>query len=254
MELMPDFAIEIKNLEFRYPGQKNNTLKTIDLKINRGESFGLFGPNGAGKTTLMHCMVGLLPVKNEAVKIFGDPIHTASVKIKREIGFVPQDFAFYDELNVFENLQYFGALAGMRKTEIRTKIETLAVELELSDFIRKQVRLLSGGMKRRLNLAIGVIHEPQILFLDEPTVGVDVHSRRTILAYLSSLNQKGTTLVYTSHQLHEAQELCNHVALLHEGKIMANDTMTDLLIKHKETSLETLFLKLTGKNYVEANV
>jgi ABC-2 type transport system ATP-binding protein len=153
-----------------------------------------------------------------------------------------------------ENLAFFGAWAGMNKQEIKKKSEKILEVLGLSELQNKQVQKFSGGMKRRVNLAIGVIHSPRILFLDEPTVGVDVHSRKAIISYLKEINENGTTLIYTSHQLSEAEELCNKIAMIDDGKILAHDTLDKLLLNHKEKNLEGLFIKLTGKIYSDTDV
>lgn len=248
---MNSLAIEIQNLNFTYPRQKNRSLSEISLTVAAGERFGLFGPNGAGKTTLMSCMTGLLTSQEGKTMVLGHPMNTRSKEIRKLIGYVPQNFAFYEELTPFENLEFFGALSGMPKKDIQKRKEELLRVFELDN--SKQVRFLSGGMKRRVNLAIGVIHEPRVLFLDEPTVGVDVYSRQAIMSYLKDLNKKGTTLVYTSHQLNEAEELCETMALINEGRIIAHDKLSNLLVQHKEKELEGLFISLTGKVYDENN-
>jgi ABC-2 type transport system ATP-binding protein len=153
-----------------------------------------------------------------------------------------------------ENLAFFGAWAGMNKQEIKKSSALLLEVLGLSDLRNKQVQKFSGGMKRRVNLAIGVIHTPRILFLDEPTVGVDVHTRKAIINYLKAINEKGTTLIYTSHQLSEAEELCNKIAMINDGKILAHDNLSQLLLNHQEKNLEGLFIKLTGKIYGDTDV
>ena len=209
----------------------------------------LVGPNGSGKTTLMNLMTGVLNASAGEIKILGHPMGTPSKKVNRLFGFVPQDFSFYDELSPVENLEFYGALAGLNKQQIKQRIDELLEVLSLSDVRNKQVRKFSGGMKRRVNLAIGVIHNPAILILDEPTVGVDVQTRHAIINYLLELNKNGTTLIYTSHQLSEAEDLCEEMALIDEGKIIVQDSLTELLREHRQESLEDLFLNLTGKAY-----
>ena len=164
-------------------------------------------------------------------------------------GFVPQDFSFYHELSPAENMEFFGAWAGLNKRQIRQRINDLLNIMQLQDVRNKPVNKFSGGMKRRVNLAIAVMHEPPILFLDEPTVGVDVQTRHAIIDYLKALNAKGTTLIYTSHQLKEAEDLCNKIVLIDEGKMIANNTLNELLKEHKQDGLEGLFLNLTGREY-----
>ena len=246
---MSDEAVSIKDLYFRYRGQSDDCIKNLHLQINKGERFGLFGPNGAGKTTLLNCITGLLKYQQGSVSIFGQEVNHNRKKINNFFGLVPQDFSFYDELSPQENLSFFGAWSGLNSLQIKKKSEELLQILGLTEVRNKPVKKFSGGMKRRVNLAIGVIHDPEILFLDEPTVGVDVHSRQAIINYLLALNKNGTTLIYTSHQLNEAEELCNRVALMDDGKILADDNLTSLLFEHREDGLEGLFIKLTGKAY-----
>ena len=242
-------AVSIKDLGFCYAGQSSACFKQLDLQIAEGERFGLFGPNGAGKTTLMNCMTGLLSYQQGSIQLLGNEIKQGNKSTNQFFGFVPQDFSFYQELTPVENLAFFGAWSGLHKQEIKKRTVELLEVLGLADVKDKPVQKFSGGMKRRVNLAIGVIHRPRILFLDEPTVGVDVQTRQAIIYYLKELNRQGTTLIYTSHQLGEAEELCDTIALIDEGKIIAHNTLEGLLAAHKEDGLEGLFIQLTGKAY-----
>ncbi|MEP7107056.1 MAG: ABC transporter ATP-binding protein [Ferruginibacter sp.] len=244
-------AVSVNNLGFRYPGSTDICFHQLNLEVAQGERFGLFGPNGAGKTTLMNCMTGLVSFKEGTIELLGNPITRNKKEINKLFGFVPQDFSFYHELSPKENLAFFGAWSGMRKTEIKKRTTELLEILDLADVGDKQVQKFSGGMKRKVNLAIGVIHQPEILFLDEPTVGVDVQTRTAIINYLKKLNCNGTTLIYTSHQLNEAEELCDKIALIDKGKIIAHNSLDKLLLEHRETGLEGLFINLTGKKYRE---
>ena len=242
-------AVSIERLSFRYPGSDEVLLSDVSLAIGKGESFGLFGPNGAGKTTLMNLMTGVLNANAGDVKILGHPMGTTSKKANRLFGFVPQDFSFYDELSPLENMEFYGAWAGLDSKRIKKRTSELLSILGLEDVKKRHVGKFSGGMKRRVNLAIGVIHNPSVLFLDEPTVGVDVQTRHAIISYLKQLNENGTTLIYTSHQLSEAETLCRDIALIDSGKIVAEGTLDDLNKKYKKKSLEDLFLSLTGKDF-----
>lgn len=246
---MSNAAVRINNLGFTYPRQSTPCFTNLNLEVQQGERFGLFGPNGAGKTTLMNCMTGLLKFKQGSIQLLGHEIAHHKKSVNKLFGFVPQDFSFYQELSPVENLAFFGAWSGLQKKEIKDKTTELLEVMGLTDVRNKKVEEFSGGMKRRVNLAIGVIHTPRILFLDEPTVGVDVHTRHAIINYLKKLSDDGTTLIYTSHQLSEAEDLCNKVALIDDGKIIAHDTLNQLLIDHKEDGLEGLFINLTGKSY-----
>jgi len=241
--------VRIEEVSFTYPRQTRACFSHLSLEVSEGERFGLFGPNGAGKTTLMNCMTGLLNYQQGSIQLLGNEIAGHKKSVNRLFGFVPQDFSFYQELSPAENLAFFGAWAGLNKSTITRKTDELLDILGLGDVRNRKVQEFSGGMKRRVNLAIGVIHEPRILFLDEPTVGVDVHSRHAIITYLKKLNEAGTTLIYTSHQLSEAEDLCNKVALIDDGRIIAHDTLEQLMIDHKEDGLEGLFINLTGRSF-----
>jgi ABC-2 type transport system ATP-binding protein len=249
MALMENLAVQVKDLSFRYPGQHNNCLTQLSLTVTEGQRFGLFGPNGAGKTTLMNLMTGLLSFNEGSIQLLGQEIKKHQKNVNKLFGFVPQDFSFYHELSPAENLHFFGAWSGLKTGEIKTRTNELLKVFGLEEVRNKQVGKFSGGMKRRVNLAIGVIHRPRILFLDEPTVGVDVQSRIAIIDYLKELNKNGTTLIYTSHQLSEAEELCEKVALIDQGQIIVNDHLSNLFSQHHENGLEGLFLNLTGKAY-----
>ena len=247
---MSDAAIKIENLDFHYPGQAQMFFSQLNLEIARGERFGLFGPNGAGKTTLMNLMTGVVSYREGSIKLFGNTIRSKDNQVNRYFGYVPQDLSFYQELSPVENLEFFGAWSGLGKREIKKRTDELLEILDLASVSNKPAEKLSGGMKRRINLAIGMIHKPRILFLDEPTVGVDVQTRYDIINYLKELNNNGTTLIYTSHQLNEAEGLCNKIALLDEGKIIAYGDLSTLLVTHGQEELEGLFLKLTGKEFL----
>lgn len=244
-------AIKISHLSFNYLEQQN-IFSDLNIQIEEGERFGLFGPNGAGKTTLMNLMTGLLSFKEGNIELFGNSIRIKNKNVNKLFGFVPQDFSFYEELTPVENLEFFGAWSSLHKKEIEKRSAELFQILNLTSVKNKQVKKFSGGMKRKVNLAIGVIHQPKLLFLDEPTVGVDVQTRHEIINYLKQLNETGTTLIYTSHQLNEAEELCNKIALIDEGKIIALDTLDNLLVQHQQHGLEELFIKLTGKAYKDS--
>lgn len=246
--MLKGIAVTVNDLNFLYPNRSDRTLDNIRLNISEGDRFGLFGPNGAGKTTLISIMTGLLKPQNGNVMLFGMDV-TSNREAKKLFGYVPQDFAFYEELTPVENLQFFGALSQLNSKQIKKRTDELLEVLGLADVRNKALKHFSGGMKRRLNIAIGVIHEPKILFLDEPTVGVDVQTRSAIIDYLKQLNEQGATLIYTSHLLQEAEDLCNHVALIDNGKIILDDDLSTLLTAHNKKGLEELFLNLTGKAY-----
>jgi ABC-2 type transport system ATP-binding protein len=241
-------ALRITDLSFGYPKQPL-LFEGFGLEVPAGSRFGLFGPNGAGKTTLMQLMTGLLSASRGSIGIFGEPVMRGHRRVNTLFGFIPQDLAFYEDLSPVENLTFFGAWSGLDRATIRRRTRELLTILGLGEVRHKKVALFSGGMKRRVNLAIGVIHRPRLLFLDEPTVGVDVQTRTAIVDYLKQLNAEGMTLIYTSHQLGEAEDLCNQVAMLDKGRIVAQDGLDNLLAAHRTDGLEGLFLQLTGKAF-----
>lgn len=245
---MKPTAINIKDLVFGYPGQSSSLFSGFNLAVSEGERFGLFGPNGSGKTTLMNLMTGILSFSEGSIQLLGNEVKKHIKSNNKYFGFVPQDLSFYQELSPVENLAFFGALSGLQRQEIKARTKELLTILGLSDVSNIPVHNFSGGMKRRVNLAIGVIHHPKILFLDEPTVGVDVQTRVAIINYLKELNKNGTTLIYTSHQLSEAEGLCDKIALIDHGKIIVHDDLNTLLVQYGQQGLEGLFLNLTGKN------
>jgi ABC-2 type transport system ATP-binding protein len=249
MAVTDALAVNIENLGFHYPGNDGLTFSNLNLKIRKGERFGLFGPNGAGKTTLLSLMAGLLSADEGSIHLLGLDVRKHDKEVNKLFGFVPQDFSFYEELSPVENMAFFGAWSGLTSNQIKTRTGELLHILGLENVRNKRVDKFSGGMKRRVNLAIGVMHNPAILILDEPTVGVDVQTRHAIINYLMELNKKGTTLIYTSHQLSEAEGLCEQVALIDDGQIIVQDSLTELLKEHRQESLEELFLNLTGKAY-----
>ncbi|MBE7509742.1 MAG: ABC transporter ATP-binding protein [Bacteroidia bacterium] len=241
-------ALSLSQVSYQYPDTDFPVVKDVTLQISRGMRFGLFGPNGAGKTTLMSLMTGILTPQKGEIKI-NDITPSDTMKYRRQFGYVPQDFAFYPELTPAENLEFFGAWLGLDDKQIKQQTHHLLNRFGLWDVRNKAVSKFSGGMKRRVNIAIGVMNNPSVLFLDEPTTGVDVQSRIAITEFLLELSLQGTTLIYTSHQLKEAEALCDYIALIDDGKIIACNTLSHLLEKDHVASLEDLFLKLTGKDY-----
>ena len=242
-------AISINNVTFGYESITVPQLKNISLFIPKGKRFGLFGPNGAGKTTLMSLITGLVSPNEGEIFVLDKNRKSEKKEISKLLGFVPQDFSFFEELSPIENMEFFGAWYGLSASQINIKTEELLKVMGLWDVKDNTVKKFSGGMKRRINLAIAVMHQPAILLLDEPTVGVDVQSRNAIIQFLTELNAAGTTLLYTSHQLREAEDLCEEIALIDQGSIIAQGNIQNLLETHQQMDLESLFLKLTGRNY-----
>ena len=241
--------IEIKKLSKTYKGSSEPAVSSISLDIFPGEIFGLLGPNGAGKTTTISILCGLFPPTEGDIFIDGMDIRSNPEQIKQIIGVVPQDLALYPTLSARENLTFYGNMYGIRGKELHDRIDGFLQVFGLEKFARRQVGKYSGGMKRRVNLIAGLLHYPKIIFLDEPTVGIDVQSRIMILNYLKDLNKAGTTIIYTSHYMEEAENLCSRVAIMDQGKIISIGQPVELLATNPEfKNLEHVFIHLTGKD------
>lgn len=249
---MPGSIIEIKNLKKVYNKPFTEALKGIDLSISNGAFYGLLGPNSAGKTTLISIICGILRISEGEVNIAGLKINGSVDDYKKIIGLVPQDIALYPSLTVKENLEYFGKMQGLFGKKLKGHLEEYAEALQLVQHLNKQIKVCSGGIKRRTNIAAGVIHDPRILILDEPTVGVDTQSRNLIFDYLKQKNTEGTTILYTTHYMEEAENLCSVVTIIDEGKIIESGIPADLINKYAGLkNLGEVFLKLTGKDLRE---
>ena len=207
--------------------------------------FGLLGPNGAGKTTVISVLCGLIPFESGEVTIHGFDVQRRMGNIKPLIGIVPQDIALYPELTVLENLLFFGGMYGLSVEELNQRIDAYLSDFGLKQHARKKVGYLSGGMKRQVNLIAALLHRPSLLFLDEPTVGVDVHSKQVIIENLKSLHRNGMTIVYTSHDMNEAEQLCSHVTLINRGKVVCEGIPEALIAEASVSSLEGLFILKT---------
>jgi ABC-2 type transport system ATP-binding protein len=241
-------SIEIINLYKTYKGAEEPALNGISLSVPMGEIFGLLGPNGAGKTTTINILCGILRASSGKAHIAGLEIGKDIDEIKRIIGVVPQDIALYPTLTARENLSFIGRMYGLQGKELKGRIDENLQTFGLQRFGNRTVRTYSGGMKRRLNLIAGIMHRPKILFLDEPTVGIDVQSRTVIIDFLKKLNTEGTSIIYTSHYLEEAEQLCSYIAIIDLGKIIVQGRPYDLIHEYPEAgNLEALFLQLTGR-------
>lgn len=207
----------------------------VSLRVEPGEVLGLLGPNGAGKSTTINMIVGLLKPDAGRVEFdlpgggVGDPAHHA---VRAHLGVAPQALALYDELTAHENLAFFGRVYGLRGAALQTRIDELLRDVGLEDRRHSRVSTFSGGMKRRLNLAVAIVHDPALVLLDEPTVGVDPQSRHAIFDLLHGLKRRGRTIVYTTHYMDEAQRLCDRVAIIDHGRILAQDRVGALIAAH----------------------
>ena len=245
---MSSKAIVIQNLSKKYKDTDDYSVTDLTLDINRNEIFGLLGPNGAGKTTLISMLCGLIKPTAGKFTIEGFSYEKNAMDIKKMIGVVPQEYALYPTLTAKENLMYFGSMFGLKGKNLKNKVHDALERLGLGKFADKQIHTFSGGMKRRINIIAGILHEPAVLFLDEPTVGVDVQSKNVIIEYLKELNQKGTTIVYTSHHLSEAQDFCTQITIMDQGKVLISGTPTRLIESVPNAhNLEDVFVSLTGK-------
>jgi len=225
----------------------------VSFTLGRGQLLGLLGPNGAGKTTTVSMIAGLVTPEQGEVLIEGARLSGDTDLKKRRIGLVPQDLALYDELSARANLRFFGALYGLSGATLEKAIASAMELVGLIDRIKDRVATYSGGMKRRLNLAAGLLHDPDILLLDEPTVGVDPQSRNAIFDNLETLKRRGKALLYTTHYMEEAERLADRIVVIDHGKVIADDTLAGLQsrVAHAgaaRANLETVFLTLTGRS------
>jgi ABC-2 type transport system ATP-binding protein len=240
--------IQIDQLSKKYKGAEQFSVIDLDLKIDRQEIFGLLGPNSAGKTTLISMLSALIKPTSGAFTIDGLNYKDHRGSLKQIIGIVPQEYALYPSLTAFENLNYFGSTYGLKGTGLKNTINEHLETLGLTSFAHKKIKTFSGGMKRRVNLIASILHKPKVLFLDEPTVGVDVQSKNVIMEHLKQLNQEGTTMIYTSHHLNEAEDFCTRVAIIDSGKLVCKGIPKELIEEHHNArNLEEVFLALTGK-------
>lgn len=240
--------IKIHQLSKKYKGAENYSVKNLDLLVEDQEIFGILGPNGAGKTTLISMLSSLLKPNSGSFTIHGLTFKENRNELKQLIGIVPQEYALYPTLTAYENLSYFGSMYGLKGASLRSSINDHLETLGLTRFANKRIHTFSGGMKRRVNLIASILHKPQVLFLDEPTVGVDVQSKNVIIDHLRALNKQGTTIMYTSHHLNEAENFCSRVAIIDNGEIMIQGVPSQLISEHENArNLEDVFIAITGK-------
>jgi len=218
--------IEVTNLSKSFG--KLHAVKNLSFSIKKGEVFGLLGPNGAGKSTAIHMMSTILSSDQGTIHIDGYDIKTASSICKTRIGVVPQEISLYDDFTAYENLLFWGQLYKIPSKELKERIASILELIGLSDRKNDLIKTYSGGMKRRINIASAILHKPKILFMDEPTVGVDPQSRNRIFEIVESLNKLGMTIVYTTHYMEEVERLCNRIAIIDDGKIVAQGTQSEL--------------------------
>jgi ABC-2 type transport system ATP-binding protein len=247
MDLKP--VITTRNLKKKYNGSELEALKGINLTVFEGEFFGLLGPNSAGKTTLNSLLCGLISPSSGEIIVFDKDVTHSLGQIKKWIGLVPQETALYSALSVRENILFFGHMHGIHGTQLSAKADRFIEIFNLGEHELKLISRCSGGIIRRVNLICGIIHDPLLLLLDEPTLGVDIQLRTMIFDYLTELNKKGTTILYTTHYMKEAESLCSRVNIIDHGEILSDGKPADLIAANPGcTDLGQVFLKITGRD------
>ena len=246
---MDGLAIEIENLTKRF--EDVTAVDGLNLRIDRGELFGLLGPNGAGKTTVINILAGILDPTGGSAKVGGYHVRKQSKIIKELIGVCPQDTAVYEYLTGRENVELFGNLHVMPREKLKRNADELLDKLGLLGDADRRVGKYSGGMRRRVNLIMALVHDPEILFLDEPTVAMDPQSRHAVWDFIKELKRRNKTVILTTHYMEEAEELCDRVGIIDHGKLIALGSPEQLREKHHAKDLEEVFIQLTGRRIRE---
>ncbi|MBI5556897.1 MAG: ABC transporter ATP-binding protein [Deltaproteobacteria bacterium] len=231
----------------QYKNTDQPALNNFSLEVRQGEFFGLLGPNGAGKTTVISIFSGLMPPDSGTVRVMDMNFREKHNEIKHILGLAPQEIGLYNKLTASENLAFFGRLFGIKGKKLTERIRQKLEFVSLAEHAARPVSTFSYGMKRRLNLAAGLLNDPQVLVLDEPCVGIDAQSRNLIHEQLKELNRRGTTILYTTHYMEEAQELCSRICIMDNGRLVEQGPPATLLRESGMPNLEDLFLHLTGK-------
>lgn len=246
---MKGSEILIENLTKQF--ENVTAIDGLSLEIEKGELFGLLGPNGAGKTTIIKVLCGLIKPTSGSVHIGGCDVLKEAAKVKELIGVCPQDTATYPFLSGRENVELFGNLHTMPKGKLEKSTDELLKKMSLSDDANRRLGKYSGGMKRRINLIMALVHDPEIAFLDEPTVAMDPQSRHAVWDFIRELGKKGKTIILTTHYMEEAEEICDRVGIIDHGKLIALGTPKQLKDKFKAKDLEEVFIGLTGRKIRE---
>lgn len=229
--------INIKNVLKKYGN--NTAIDDLSLDIKEGEIFGLLGPNGAGKTSLINAIIGLNKIDKGDIFIFGKTLDENEKEIKRQMGIVPQDLAIYNDLTAYENIDLFASLYGLKGKEKNNNINEVLGFVGLLDKKDEYPKSFSGGMKRRLNIAVAIVHQPKLVIMDEPTVGIDPQSRNKILESVRILNKRGTTIIYTTHYMEEVEAVCSNIGIIDSGKLIAKGSKEELknLVQDEEKAI-----------------
>jgi ABC-2 type transport system ATP-binding protein len=250
-----EISIDVQNLKKYFKGKKGfDDVKAVDgisFQVKSGELFGFLGPNGAGKTTTIQMLIGLLQPTDGTALVNGFDIHEDLPSIKELIGVCPQEPAVFKHLSGKENIELFGRLHLMSKDEIRKRTDILLKTLDLAKASTRKAKAYSGGMIHQLNLIIALIHDPMILFLDEPTIGMDPRVRRKTWEFIGSLKQVNKTIFLTTHYIEEAEALCDRVAIIDYGELLDIGSPKELMQKYQTDDLEDVFLKITGRKIME---
>jgi ABC-2 type transport system ATP-binding protein len=246
---MNEIAIVTENLVKKF--EDVTAVDGINLQVSKGELFGLLGPNGAGKTTTLNILCGLIKPTNGSAKVGGYDVQKEPAKVKELIGVCPQETAIYPYLTGAENVDLFGNLQTMNKETLKTRSRMLLEKMGLTEEAKRKAEKYSSGMKRRLSLILALIHDPQIAFLDEPTVAMDPQSRHAVWDFIKELKKEDKTIILTTHYMEEAEELCDRVGIIDHGKLIALGSPKDLISKNKVKNLEEVFIKITGRKIRE---
>jgi ABC-2 type transport system ATP-binding protein len=244
--------IHVSGLSHRYARTQTAALSDIELQIPEGCSFGLLGPNGAGKTTLLSVLMGLITPQTGDITIGGHSTKHQAEHIRAISALVPQDLAFYARLTGYENLQFFARIYGIADSQWQQRLDYCTRVCQLQDMLARRVAEYSGGMKRRLNLAIGLLNSPKILYLDEPTVGIDALSRQVIIAAIQTLRTQGTTIIYTSHYMEEVEAICDELAIINHGRLVARGRTQQLRQQGSEKILSLTFATIPSADLLQA--
>jgi ABC-2 type transport system ATP-binding protein len=242
-------AITVENLVKKF--EDVTAVDGISLQVQKGELFGLLGPNGAGKTTTINILCGLAKPTSGTAKVGGYDVQKETARVKTLLGVCPQETATYPYLTGAENVDLFGNLNDMDKEKLQARRAMLLEKMGLTGDAKRRAEKYSGGMKRRLSLILALIHDPQIAFLDEPTVAMDPQSRHAVWDFIKELKKEDKTIILTTHYMEEAEELCDRVGIIDHGKLIALDTPQELISKNKVKNLEEVFIALTGRKIRE---
>jgi ABC-2 type transport system ATP-binding protein len=230
-----EMVLDIQRLSKKYG--KKTALEDITFSVPEGTCFGLLGPNGAGKSTTMKILTGIVEADQGTAIVLGMKSNENQLAIKQQVGYVPQSITLYEDLNAYDNLLFFGQMYGVKGSQLKKRITTVLTQTGLLERAKDKVKEYSGGMKRRINIAAALLHDPKILILDEPTVGIDPQSRNHIFDMIRTLKENGVTIIYSTHYMEEVEALCDEIAIIDNGKIILQGNLKELLEQHSKKSI-----------------